>query len=190
MEERRTSTTVAAELDEGVLDGRRQPPDDGSDVLGALNYLAGNVALRAIVERAQADGPLQGSDLRLYLYDEAVGRLVPTVATVEAVTQWPPGVGAAGVAYSSGEFVVARGDAVRDATYGVTEELAARYDHLASVAAMPVFNAGEDVIGVVTASTTDPTLDLSETEPYDALNLVALLASRVLVDLLRWFDDP
>lgn len=62
---------------------------------------------------------------------------------------------------------------------------------LTAVASLPVANAAGMVIGVLTASTTAPhgPASLSSKDAYYDMLSRALSLARVLVDLLKWFDD-
>jgi hypothetical protein len=94
-----------------------------------------------------------------------------------------------GEAWESGEYVLVRGEEVSDDTYGLTPAQQHRARNLALVAAMPVTNAGDEVIAVLSASSVDPDSPLGTPEGFDAQLLVAQKVARVLVDLLQWFSD-
>jgi hypothetical protein len=164
------------------------PSDQDSTVIGGLNLAAGEIALKAIFERATT-GILAGCTLRLYLYDEDDDALAPALDPDHSDTRWAVGAGATGHAYATGQYVLATGTATCDDTYGLSSEQQKRYAKLAAVASMPVYNAAGTVIAVVTAATTDNASDLPT--PLGELTMVttALLTSRVLVELLQWFDD-
>lgn len=171
---------------------RPAPSPQDADVIGALNYTAGNMALQAIFDWTTAEGePLDGCQLRLYLFDEDEDLLLPVLAPPDAAnaTAWKVGQGATGAAYASGDYVIATGAAVSDGTYGLTADQQERFRRLAAVAAAPVYNAGGRVIGVVTASTSTLDHRLDTEEGRRDHTLAALLVSRVLVELMQWFDD-
>lgn len=122
---------IAADTLEGV---EPEPPEE---VVRARMALAAQ-SLRALLN--PQSGPLTGTTLHLYLYDTGDDRLRALgVAGPPSDEGWEPGMGATGVAYDRGEFVLATGDAVRDATYGLTPEQQQRAADLTAVAAMPVF---------------------------------------------------
>jgi hypothetical protein len=102
---------------------------------------------------------------------------------------WRIGTGAVGEAWQRAEYVLARGEEVSDATFGLTPDQQARYQSLAVVAAMPVTNAAGEVIAVLAGSSTDPDSPLTGPEGFDAHLLVAQEVARVLIDLLKWFTD-
>ncbi len=54
---------------------------------------------------------------------------------------------------------------------------------------MPVANASDHVIAVVSGSSDDPDSALGTAEGFDAHLLMAQEVARVLVDLLQWFPD-
>ncbi len=168
------------------------PAGDGDDetledVVRARVGLAA-VALEHLL--SPEEGPLAGATLHLYLYDAEDDRLRALgVSGPPGMEGWRPGTGATGVAWERGEYVLATGDAVSDATYGLTPDQQDRARDLAVVAAMPVFNASGDVIAVVTASSGDPASPVATDEGFDALVAIAQFVSRILVDVLRWAPD-
>ncbi len=163
--------------------------DDDSTVIGNLNFVAGERAIRSILDDAVAAGPLAGCDLRLYLFDDDLNALAPVFGSDDATTTWPPGKGATGVAWSTKQYALAVGDAVHDSTFGLTPSQSQRYSSLTAVAATPIFNAGGTVLGVLTASTTSADHSFDGGDQYVQLTTCALLVSRVLVELLQWFPD-
>lgn len=139
---------------------------------------------------APDDGPLAGGWFHLYLFDEQREVLLPAFEGRPSPSQaWKPGAGAVGEAWISGEYVLVRGDEVSDDTYGLTPAQQRRARNLAVVAAMPVANASDDVIAVVSGSSVDVASPLATAEGFDAHLLVAQEVARVLVDLLRWYPD-
>lgn len=174
------------------LDSNDQRPPSPSaqdpEVIGALNYSAGSMAILAILDHATKDTELRDCDLRLYLYDDDLEALAP-IFQGENATVWPLGKGATGVAYQSEQYVAAAGAAVWDATFGLTPEQRKKYEHLKAVASSPIFSAAGRTIAVITASTTDEGSKLVSPEGERDLTVVALLISRVIIELLQWFDD-
>jgi hypothetical protein len=135
-------------------------------------------------------GPLAGALFHLYLFDEQRELLLPAFEGGPTASRgWKPGTGAVGDAWESGEYVLVRGPEVSDDTYGLTPAQQRRARDLAVVAAMPVTNAGRDVIAVLAGSSVDPWSALATAEGFDAHLLVAQEVARVLVDLLHWFSD-
>ncbi|HMJ79393.1 MAG TPA: hypothetical protein VK507_25635 [Iamia sp.] len=112
------------------------PPSASADdatVIGNLNFIAGERAIRSILEDAVAQGPLQACDLRLYLFDDDLGALAPVFGSADATTTWPPRRGATGVAWSTQQYALATGDAVHDSTFGLTPSQSERYSSLTAV---------------------------------------------------------
>jgi hypothetical protein len=158
-------------------------------VIGGLNLAAGEIALQAIFDREAAEGPLSGCDMRLYLYDEDEKMLTSALGDDSSDTRWAVGTGATGTAFQRRQYVVATGVDAWNDTYGLNAEQQQRYRSLVAVASVPVFNSAGTVIAVVTASTTDLDSQLSTEAGELALVGVSLLTSRVLIELLQWFDD-
>lgn len=135
-------------------------------------------------------GPLAGAWLHLYLFDQQRQLLLPAFEGHPSPSQgWKPGAGAVGEAWLSGEYVLVRGEEVSDDTYGLTPAQKHRVRNLAVVAAMPVTNAHDEVIAVVSGSSVDADSALATAEGFDAHLLMAQQVARVLVDLLQWFLD-
>ena len=159
------------------------------ELVDATRWLVAEAAVRTLLR--PEDGPLAGCDLHLYLYDADERRLLPVFEPDEGEPSegWEPGKGATGVAYERGEFVVVTGTHTHDQTYGLSPEQQERYRTLAAVAAMPVLNASDEVIAVLSASTTDPNHRLDTPDGFDELLATAAAVSRVLIDLLGWGQD-
>jgi hypothetical protein len=167
--------------------------DEDEVVLAARTALSGE-AIAALLQ-ADADSALHGMLLRLFLLDASDGVLVPVLRVGDPppaeVERFRPGCGATGTAFARGEYVYVAGPAVSDATYGLTPEQQQHFQSLTAVGSMPVANASGRVLGVLTASTETedgPERLASEDGFYDLLGR-SMLLSRVLVDLLKWFDD-
>jgi hypothetical protein len=188
-----------------VKDGGSHRPSasvEQPDTRDAARLVLADRALRDLL-RPQ-EGPLAGCLFRLYLYDADAELLVPVEVSGEpaAADSWPVGRGAVGTAYARGDYVLVEGDDTSDGTYGLTPEQQARYRGLQAVAAMPVTNARSgdgtadgdgtgdgDVIAVLSVASGDPANRIGTPEGFEAHLLVAELVARVLIDLLRWFDD-
>jgi hypothetical protein len=188
--------TPVEELEQLIGSQDPDPPTPSAEdpsVIGVLNYAAGSLAIEAIFEWVRSRPPMVGSDLRLYLFDESEQKLRPVMDIAHAghgePPAWKPGQGATGTAYESGSFVLADGPAVADATFGLTPEQQERYSRLRTVAAAPIWNKNSTVIGVLTASSEDPGNQLATPEAEQELLTGGLFISRVLIDLLQWFDD-
>ncbi len=173
--------------------GETQIDEADELIVGARSALAGE-ALGAILRPIVHD---EGTtNFRLYLYDADTDRLAPVIISATLPEHgsretWIVGKGATGTAYQDGRFVFVTGDAIRDSTYGVTPEQAETFEDLTAVAAIPVLNASEAPLGVLTATSNAPDGgELSDEESaYYEVQARALLAARALVDLLGWFSD-
>ncbi len=177
----RLSTQEIPDEDPGPLDR-----DETRDISRSL------LAWRALADLLRPrDGPLAGCTLRLYLYDADTDSLDPVQLPGEdtVADSWPVGRGAVGTAYARGEYVLVEGPATSDATYGLTPEQQARYRDLQAVAAMPVTNAANDVIAVLSVASSAADHRISTPEGFDEQLLLSELVARVLIDILRWFDD-
>ena len=180
-EEREQSTGIAQSAD-----GPERVEAD--QVVAATRVLLASDVLGRLL--APEEGPLAGSWFHLYLFDEQRELLLPAFEGQPSPSQgWKPGMGAVGEAWVTGEYVLVRGPEVSDDTYGLTPAQQHRARNLAVVAAMPVTNAGDEVIAVLAGSSTDPGSSLAGAEGFDAHLLAAQEVARVLVDLLRWFPD-
>ena len=183
--------TLAEEREQstGLAESADAPAQVEADqVVAATRVLLASDVLGRLL--APEEGPLAGSWFHLYLFDEQRELLLPAFEGVSSPSQgWKPGVGAVGEAWVTGEYVLARGPEVSDDTYGLTPAQQHRARNLAVVAAMPVTNAGDEVIAVLAGSSTDPDSALAGAEGFDAHLLAAQEVARVLVDLLRWFPD-
>lgn len=136
-------------------------------------------------------GPLVGCTLQLYLYDEERDLLLPILTPGHPGPSlgFVPGQGATGMAWARGECVIAQGPAVADNTFHLSPEQKERYQDLAAVAAMPVKNGAGRVIAVLAAASTAPDRALLTDEGFEYHVFLAEAVARILVDLLKWFDD-
>jgi hypothetical protein len=80
---------------------------------------------------------------------------------------WPAGQGVTGEAWRRGEYVLARGEAAWDNTYGLTEAQQSRYRHLQVIAAMPVRDDSQHMLGVLTVSSRRDDGRLASPDGYD-----------------------
>lgn len=159
------------------------------EIIGYSNFTAASLGLEAIFAAQARSGPLSGSKLRLYLRDDDSGLLQASLESAVSTTAWAPGRGATGAAYEEGALVVAEGDAVWDETFGLTAEEREQFKDLKAVASCPVFSASGHVIGVVTASSEDEDTQIASEEGIAELQLLSLISSRYLIELLQWFED-
>lgn len=150
-------------------------------------------AAERLIRAALTDqaSPLCHYDFHVFVLDQDAGRLLPIFeeSTDGTSAGWAPGTGATGLAYSSGEFVKVSGEAVSDASYGLTEEQQERYRDLQVVAAMPVKNARNDVIAVLTASRDEDDGIFDSQEGFEEMVLLARVCARILIDVLQEAGD-
>lgn len=181
--------TEEREQSTGLAESAEVPATvDEDQVVAATRLLLASDVLGRLL--APEDGPLAGSSFHLYLFDEQRELLLPAFEGHASPSQgWKPGAGAVGEAWVTGEYVLVRGPEVSDDTYGLTPAQQHRARNLAVVGAMPVTNAGDEVIAVLAGSSADPRTPLATAEGFDAHLLAAQEVARVLVDLLQWFPD-
>jgi hypothetical protein len=154
----------------------------------AQEYAAKRLIRSALTESAS---PLRDYDLHLFVLDEDADRLLPIFEEEgwEGSEGWEPGKGATGRAYSTGEYVKVQGESVSDGSYGLTPEQQERYKHLEVVAAMPVRNARNETIAVLTASRDHDDGTLDREEGFEEMVLLATVCARILIDLLQEAGD-
>jgi hypothetical protein len=183
----------AVETAEELETGR--PVVEEDEVVEVARQAAGYQAIRGLIGPGGLGQDWIGPDveLRLYTYDRDLDRLMPVVEPGDEVASrprgWRRGQGVTGLAFTTGRFQLAVGNATHDDSFGLSDEQQQRYRDLAAVAATPVFNASRRVIAVLGASSRDPTSNLGDEESEEVLVFIAVLIGRVLVDLLGWFAD-
>lgn len=179
------------EVSTGMAGGGSGPVEvqvDVDQVVAATRVVLASETLGRLL--APEGGPLAGAWFHLYLFDEQGDLLLPAFEGRPSPSQgWKPGVGAVGEAWSSGEYVLVRGHEVSDDTYGLSPAQQHRARNLVVVAAMPVTNARDHVLAVLSGSSADDASPLATAEGFDAHLLMAQEVARVLVDLLQWFTD-
>jgi hypothetical protein len=186
--ERERTGKLSTDAEADAVESEGEPPgrDETRDISRSL------LAWRALADLLRPqEGPLAGCRLRLYLYDADTDSLDPVQLPGDEseIDSWPVGHGAVGTAYARGEYVLVEGAATSDATYGLTPEQQARYRALHAVAAMPVTSAAGEAIAVLSVASTDPAPRIGSPEGFDEHLLLSELVARVLIDVLRWFDD-
>lgn len=161
--------------------------------LDATRYFAATLAVQAIFTDAQnADPSFEVCQLRFFMYDNRQERLLAVLRPNQPdVDQrgWRLREGVTGMAYDTGEFQLATGTATHDGTYNLDEDHQRRYAHLTEVAAMPVMNAQDVVIGVLSASHDTDRSILGAEEWRRTHQVAADAVARVVVDLLGWHSD-
>ena len=150
-------------------------------------------AAQALFDGAAADY-FEGCQFRFFMYSDRQKKLLAVLRPdPPPVTQrgWRPGEGVTGVAYQDGVYQLAQGNKTHDGTFGLDEERQQQYSNLTEVAAMPVVNAGNRLIGVLSVSHTQGRVILGTDEGYRKHAVLASAMSRIVVDLLGWrTDDP
>lgn len=186
---------VAAELAEEVgADERRVGAVgarvDEDELIGAGRLNAASAAIEGIVNTTYTL-ELSDCEWHLYLYDSDRDWLLPVFEPADDPESegWQVGKGATGTAWARREFVVVAGAEASDGTYGLSAEQQERYRSLHAVAAIPVQSWSGAVIAVLSASTADHNTNLVRPEAFDELAVKAVQISRILIDLLKWFDD-
>jgi hypothetical protein len=161
------------------------PPDQADDVARWF------IASRFLSDHVRTPGPpLEDCTFQLFLYDADEDALFPLLDPGhDGPVPFAVGQGAVGRAWSEERYVVAEGIAVSDATFGLSPEQQERYRDLAVVTAVPVTNAAGRPLAVLSASSRNPRSKLTQTEGFRHHVFLADLVARVLVDLLKWFDD-
>lgn len=163
----------------------------GADEIDASRWLVADEWIRSTL--GAPSGPLEGCRCHLYFYDAEVARLTPIFEAQELDPPsegWLVGAGAVGQAYATGDYVLASGSEVTAPEFNLTPAQLERYGDRHAVAAAPVVDAGGNVIAVLSASTADPASRLGTTDGQDELISMAVKVGRVLIDLLKWYDDP
>jgi hypothetical protein len=97
--------------------------------------------------------PGMPKDYHLTVYDgdrDMLSPAYPAAARGLPIAEFTPGNGATGTAWDQGDLIVVQGEAVSDATYGLTHEQQRYFRRCQVVAAVPVSLDGEP-IGVLTA---------------------------------------
>jgi hypothetical protein len=167
--------------------GDGAPRDD--ELLAGARFLLAEIAFATLFEENEV---LTDCNFHLYLLNED-DLLQPVFGTPDRsahlpMESWKPGQGVVGRAWDIEAFVRAVGDECHDKTYGLTREQEIRYQQLQVVAAIPVGTASS-VIGVVSADTRERDSSLGTEDGYREMVLIADLVARVLIDVLKWFED-
>jgi hypothetical protein len=183
-----TAATTArlAELDTPPREGLAE--DEADD--GTRWYLADEILTAEVLHpRHPSINDCRG---QVWLYDPDVDALVGILEPGHdgRMSPFKPGQGVVGRAWKEGRYVIAAGsDVANNKTFNLSPVQQARYADLAAAAAMPVTNAVGRQIAVLSMSSTHPDTRLTADDGIDAMAFLSAVVSRVLVDLLKWFDD-
>lgn len=161
-------------------------PDEEND---ATRWALAEILIQQLLLRPAE--PLQDCHFQLYLFDADARVLSPILDESHSGPRqhFVPGQGATGEAWETGNYVVADGPAVCDETFNLTTEQQELYRNLAVVAAMPVINAGGQVLAILSADSPDPASKLAAQEGFERHVFLAEAVARIFVDLFKWFDD-
>ncbi len=173
----------------GALTARRAERVEVERVSRA-RYTAADLFVRRL--RSDPGGALSGSSLHLYLPDETGLALLPVFESdreAGAGEGWRSGQGIVGRAWRDGEGLTARGAEIGAGIADLPVERRQRYAALAVIAAVPVLNASDRPVAVLSASSTDPASHLDGSDGIEALVTHADALARVIVDLLGWASD-
>lgn len=178
---------MAGQQDAGVLSITEEEQTD------TTRQLVAEKAAQALFDDAVEDH-FEDCEFRFFMYNDRQRKLIAVLrpdALQAEERGWRPGEGATGVAYQSGIYQIAQGDKTHDGTFGLDAERQARYQHLTEVAAMPVVNANDRLIGVLSVSHSQDRVILGTDEGYRKHAAIASAMARIVVDLLGWrTDDP
>ncbi|MCY4629475.1 MAG: GAF domain-containing protein [bacterium] len=178
---------MAGQQDAGVLSITEEEQTD------TTRQLVAEKAAQALFDDAVEDY-FEGCEFRFFMYSDRQRKLIAVLrpeVPQEEQRGWRPGEGATGVAYQSGSYQIAQGATTHDGTFSLDAERQARYRHLTEVAAMPVVNANDRLIGVLSVSHSQDRVILGTDEGYRRHAAIAGAMARVVVDLLGWrTDDP
>lgn len=136
--------------------------------------------------------PFLGCKMQLYILDPDRQILHPVLRSIgDPSAEFRIGQGAVGTVWSRGSAAVVVGGEVSDDTYGLSPEQQQRYADLVAVAAVPVTNARDQMIAVLSVASTDPrSIPATDTDTtVEHLSFMASVAARLLVDVLKWFRD-
>lgn len=148
-------------------------------------YLSGSRLIRLHLTRET--GLPDHYEFRVFVYDRELKRLVPSYGPhkVDELDGWEVGQGATGLAWQREEYVLARGDDVSNDTHGLTPEQQERSKELQIVAAMPVTNAREQVIAILTGSSNNDDGQLASDEGREKQQELSQVVARILIDVLQ-----
>ena len=163
-------------------------PDEQLDT---TRQLVAEKAAQALFDDAVADY-FEGCQFRFFMYNDRQQKLIAVLRPdppSDSQHGWKPGEGATGMAYQDGAYQLAQGIKIHDGTFALEEERRQRYSHLTEVAAMPVVNASDRLIGGLSVSHSQDRVILGTDEGHRRHAAIASAMSRIVVDLLGWRTD-
>jgi hypothetical protein len=169
-----------------------RPPLAPTAAVTQARYNAAETLMRRL--RTDPGELLEGCTLHLYLPDEELRLLVTVLEGDLAESRhggegWAIGQGIVGQVWRDGDAIVARGADILVGLDHLPEIRRARFHGLAVVVAVPVVNANDRTIAVLSAHAHDAATRLDSPEGLAQLLALAEVLARVLVDLLGWASD-
>ena len=158
----------------------------GRDSWEGARYRLGERSLECLL--TELHDHLYGCEARIFLFDAVEQKLVPAYRPPDAqepAVAWAPGVGVTGVAFEEQRYVFAEGESTHDGTFGLTPEFQRRFAELAAVAAVPLFDREDKILGTLSLSSKSPASKLTTEHGYAQHVALAQQVSVALVDLLR-----
>jgi len=158
----------------------------GRDAWDGARYRLGERALECLL--SELHDQLYGCEARIFPFDAVEQKLVPAFRPAGATgdpVAWAPGVGVTGKAFKEQRYVYAEGERTHDGTYGLTPELQQRFAGLTAVAAVPLLDRQDKILGVLSLSTRSPAPKLTTEHGYAQHVALGQQVSVTLVDLLR-----
>jgi hypothetical protein len=169
-----------------------RPPLAATAAVTQARYNAAETLMRRL--RADPGPQLIGCSLHLYLPDEEQRLLVTALEHDSDRSRfgregWAVGQGIVGRVWRDGDAIVARGVDILAALDDLADAHREPYLDLAVLVAVPVVNANDRTVGVLTAHASDQDTRLDSPEGLAQLLALAEVLARVLVDLLGWATD-
>jgi hypothetical protein len=157
---------------------------DRKALLKSLRLLGTREVLDALL-RPGTRGIPESYEFTLYLYDEAVDKLVayyplPMPRLDPDPRTFEPGCGATGLSWETQQIVVVRGDDVSNAAYGLTPDQQTFFRGYRAVASAVVWEEHTTPIGVITALSREDDGYFSEAGGRDTLTVLADVLGVVL----------
>jgi hypothetical protein len=181
--------TTAREVEQAR---QEQPEPEAFDLTGdddswiGAQYRLGERALDQLL--TNLDGKLHDCEARVFLYDADVGKLLPLWRPESASGEplgWEPGQGVTGVAYKEKRYEFAKWPRTQDPEYRLTAEMKARYADLKVVAALPLHNQRDEVIGTLSLASTSIASRMVMDEGYQQHLALAEQVAVILVELMH-----
>jgi signal transduction protein with GAF and PtsI domain len=169
-----------------------RPPLAPTAAVTQARYNAAETLMRRL--RADPGSQLVGCSLHLYLPDDEQRLLVTALEHDLDRSRfgregWAVGQGIVGRVWRDGDAIVARGVDIVTALGDLAEAYREPYEDLAVLVAVPIVNANDRTIGVLTAHADNQETRLDSPEGLAQLLALAEVLARVLVDLLGWATD-